>query len=130
MKRPLKATATCSATAAVANAAPVGRGMTQTADPLRHKMAAFAIAAVALSGAAFGDADLNTFMHEGSVARPLPSTTSSAEGFLVDELDSIAHNRAGSTLEGPFDSWCRSVVEALLNGSFNSFTSGLTITIR
>ena len=104
-------------------------GVPGAGKPLCHKMVAFAVAAVALLGTAFGDVDLNTFIHGGSMARPLPSTTSSAEGML-DALDSIAQSRVESALEESFDSWCRSFVETLLNGPFDSFSPGLAISIR
>jgi hypothetical protein len=94
-----------------------------------------AITALLVCGA-LAAADLNTFIHGGSMDRPLAGTTSSAEGmFNVNEetglaLDAVSRLSDGGVLETVFDSWCRYRAEAFLNGTFNSTKFGSRIILR
>lgn len=92
-----------------------------------------AVAAVALATTSpplLADADLNTFLHGGSTARPLASTTASAEGLLEEEADFGTQTRDGAVLPGAFDSWWQFIADALLNAPFSTFDFPFTLIIR
>lgn len=97
----------------------------------KTSMAAIAVAALAAaSPPLLADVDLNTFLHGGSMARPLAATTTSAEAVLADPFDAMVASRADATLGSTFDSWWQFVADALLNGPFSTFDFPFTLIIR
>ena len=89
-----------------------------------NKTTMAAVAAAALAAASpplLADVDLNTFIHGGSMARPLAATTASAEAVLGNDFNSIVSSSAGATLGSSFDSWWQYFGEAILNGKFSTF---------
>ncbi len=76
------------------------------------------------------DVDLNTFIHGGSMARPLAGTTASAEAVLEATFDAMPLSRAEATLGGPFDSWWQFVASALLNGRFSTMNFPLIFVVH
>ena len=93
-------------------------------------IAMLAAAVLTAAPTLLADADLNTFLHGGSMARPLAATTTSAEAVLSDPFDAMVASRADATLGGAFDSWWQFVTDALLNGPFSTFDFPITIIIR
>ena len=88
------------------------------------------IAAFAAACGLLGAADLNDFIHDGSMVRPFPGTTSSAEGFFA-ALDCAGRSSCGAPLASAFDSWSIRRSEALLKGKFDSRElSGLMLIVR
>ena len=76
------------------------------------------------------DTDLNTFLHGGTMARPLAATTTSDEAILSDPFDAMVASRADATLGATFDSWWQFIANALINGPFSSFDFPTTIILR
>ena len=96
----------------------------------RTVVASLMVAALAASPPALADVDLNTFIHGGSVARPLAGTTASAEAVLGETFDAMPLSHADATLGGPFDSWWKFVGSALLNGRFSTFNLPLIFVVH
>ena len=77
-----------------------------------------------------GAADLNDFIHDGSMVRPLAGATSSAAGYFA-ALDCAGRSSDGALLASAFDSWSIRRSEALLKGKFDSRElSGLMLIVR
>ena len=80
-----------------------------------------AVAAAALAAASpplLADADLNTFLHGGSTARPLAATTTSGEAVLAAPFDAMVASRADATLGGAFDYPVTQRQYALIGGGY------------
>ncbi len=99
---------------------------------MHERTLAFLSVAVLLAAgpAARADADLDTFLHGGSTARPLASTTTSDEGLLAEAADFGTQTHHGAVLPGTFDSWWQFVAGALLNAPFSTFDFPFTLIIR
>ena len=96
----------------------------------RTVVASLMVAALAASPPALADVDLNTFIHGGSMARPLAGTTASAEAVLGETFDAMPLSRANATLAGPFDSWWKFIGSALLNDRFSTFNLPLIFVVH
>ncbi len=97
----------------------------------KRTLAFLSVAVLLAAGpAARADADLDTFLHGGSTARPLVSTTTSDEGLLAEAADFGTQARSGAVLSGVFDSWWQFVADALLNAPFSTFDFPFTLIIR
>ena len=95
----------------------------------RTAVASVVVAALAASPPILADVDLNTFIHGGSMARPLAGTTASAEAVLGETFDAMPVSRADATLGSPFDSWWQFIGSALLNGRFSTMNFPLIFVV-
>lgn len=96
----------------------------------KSTLAAIAAAALAAAPPVLADADLNTFIHGGSMARPLVSTTASGEGILDAAMDSGVQSSGNAVLASAFDSWWQFVGEAILGSGFSTFNLPFTLIVK
>lgn len=90
-----------------------------------------AAAALCFGAAGAEGVNLNTFLHGGSLSRPLAGTFFSASSSDAVALDAAAHASAGAVLGGGFESWFCTWSEGVFAGQFNSHApQGLLIYVR
>lgn len=93
-------------------------------------IATIAAAALAAAPPLLADADLNTFIHGGSMARPLGNTTAAGEVVLDAAMDSGAQSSGNAVMALPFDSWWKFLGEAILGSAFSTFNLPFSLIVK